>query len=284
MKLWFVSFIFLVATEVLAQTTNIDWKTCQNPERANITIPFNQKNEFVANCAPEVLYSWRESAVLEKMIEAQKKGVGPVKSHPGKQLYLSKTPLSSHSYGDTAARIKLKKDVRFIFANAESSVYENAVRDCPYYEKKYPKDYDKMVLVANLQYLEFQEYILCTDGPIESWSYGTSEHLNEVEKEFSYFKKHPEPGQHENVQASAPLAYTEENKKKYHCADYKNCMLSELEKRIKLHRDLVKKNMGQIFYLDPAATKESHFHSTKKYYYSLGNENTPSEIETGARQ
>lgn len=254
-----------------AEDKVIDWKICKQKELADATIPFNHEEKFNPDCAPEVIYTWRDQQFIAKIAEAQANGIGPVAQHPVKKMFFSKTPLSSHPYGQLAVRVKLKKDVKFIFAEGSQAIFPN--RDCEYYKNRYPADYDKMVLVAYLSSYKFQEYILCSDGLIESWSYGTPEQLQEMEKELAYFKANPKAGAHENARPGYALVLPYEQSGQ--CADGNPCQQKDLDERFKHHRE-VAKTQGTIFYLTSDKSRESHFKTTKKFYYSL---TTPNEMQ-----
>lgn len=248
---------------------SVDWKHCRYAVSGEkyTTIPFAKMNgEFVEECAPEVIYSWREDVSLEHMIQAEKNGKGIVASHPKKKLFTSKTPISSHGYGMTGVRIKLKDDVKFVYANSYGGGYD-INRDCEFYKQKYPEIYDQLVIVAYLDFYNFSEYILCSDKPIHSWSYGTKEHLLEIEKEYEYFLKNPKPGNHEAVKMDIPVIGSED------CPDYKNCSEEKFKERLKKHQDMIKENKGKIFFsADVEKNNKDHFYTKKEFYYSLSDQ------------
>lgn len=273
----------LLAVSSYAGTAqDVDWKTCKRESMGGIPIPFGQDGNFYPECAPEVLYSWRTDESLKSMVEKQKAGIGPVAGHPHGKLFATNSPLGSFPYGKNGVRIKLKEDVKYIFANRERGDFDgpgdekvpgystSPIRECSYYKKKYPKDYERIVLVAYLGfYKHFYEYILCTDGPIASWSYGTSEQNEEMKKHFSDFKENPNSGDHESVNPQYPLVSSDASNHK--CADFKPCSIADLNERMMSHEKMVNEKSGEVFYLDPnAKSAEDHFSRKYRYYYSSG--------------
>ena len=98
--------------------------------------------------------------------------------------------MGSFFYGDLALRIKLRKNVRFVFSNLEKTLPLDS-RDCEYYKKKYPKDFSKLVIAHVFTAKHgMSEYVLCSEGAVHSWSYGTPEQLVESQLEKDWIVTH----------------------------------------------------------------------------------------------
>ena len=267
MRFFLLIFFVLSFSSFANDRKSVDWKKCRRTvsDTGYTTIPFSKviQGEFIEECAPEVIYSWREDVSLEHMIQAAKMDKGIVASHPKKKLFAAKTPISSHGYGMTGVRIKLKDDVKFVSANNSWGTD----RDCDSYKHKYPENYKRLVIVAYLDYLNFSEYVICDDDAIHSWSYGTPEHFAEIEKEYAYFLKNPKSGEHEAVAMKNPVINSE------FCVDLKDCSEEKFKERMKRHQEMIKENKGKIFFsADVEKNKKDHFYTKKEFYYSLSDQ------------
>lgn len=100
-------------------------------------------------------------------------------------LYLWRTPVGSFGYGDLSIRIKLKPNVKF-------KLIGRFERKCPIS----PEQDANTVYVwdgQGMNHLEgYSEYILCSSGPVESWSYGMPQALEEIKRELTWIFTHSE--------------------------------------------------------------------------------------------
>ena len=154
------------------------WKSCERDDLGGATVPFSASGAFVPGCAPDVVYSWhKRSTVLAIAASSTPANVLPVKS-----FYTWRTPLSTFGYGDTLVRIKLKPNVRF----EPISVND---RDCSRLEGK-----DNVVYVdymgGPMWPANASEYLICSSGVVDSWSYGRAETLAEMERDAQWISTH----------------------------------------------------------------------------------------------
>jgi hypothetical protein len=97
-------------------------------------------------------------------------------------MYLWRTPLGTYGYNTASVRVKLKKGVHFAY------LHQNQ-RKCPID----PKQDSNTVYVSYLGSLGLRgwsEYILCSGGPVESWSTATPEGLKEMAAEEKWIHSH----------------------------------------------------------------------------------------------
>lgn len=133
-------------------------------------------------CYPEILYSWGDNKKLQDLISRMgKTPFGSVKFNPAHpNLWATISPVASFCYGLIPVRIKLKQHVWF------KSMLSRQRAD-PYMAKlaqffSYPK----------VEYL-FQglvDFAIDDSNAIESWSFGTPEHYDEIMREVEWMYTH----------------------------------------------------------------------------------------------
>jgi hypothetical protein len=150
------------------------WKACTSKDET--TSPIDALGYVLDKCTPDVLYSWLSKDQLLKLSNDSSK------EHllPQKATYTWKTPIGSFGYGDSLLRIKLRKGVRF-------KQIPHLNRNCSELQKQY--DLSQTVFVIKL-FDSYSEFLICGDASIHSWSFGTKEILEEVDKELKWIKRH----------------------------------------------------------------------------------------------
>lgn len=138
-----------------------------------VGIPFNKEGRFQKHCRPQVLYSWIAS--LDTI--NQKDLYWPFRRK--RAIFFHRTPLATSIYGSYSYRVKLKPNVRFKLVPWNEA----------HYKCLYPEWEKKKTVYVNQDRNGFSEYVLCSDGPVESWSFGMPEHLNEMKREFNLIKE-----------------------------------------------------------------------------------------------
>lgn len=235
------------ADKTPAANPGYTWKQCERPDLQNATWPWGADNHFRVECAPDTLYSWQSYENVMKWA----KGSTPQKVMPIDFLYLWRTPLGTYGYNQLSVRIKLKPGVRFVQIDDNN-------RHCPI-------DAAKDANSIYISYIPrvgqgYMEYLLCSSGPIESWSYGTPEHEKELKREKDWVSSH-DPSQYdsmkrgENDQAcfygfSIPDEHNDWSIKR---------LLSDLD----FMRDLVVSGSGRIFYAQGVPQDRARHFETK---------------------
>lgn len=136
-------------------------------------IPFEKNGKYNPNCRPQILYSWvGDSETID-----QKDHKWPFRRK--RAIFFHRTPLATSIYGSFSYRVKLKPNVKYKLV------------DWTYgYSKCYfPEAEKRNTVYVNQDKNGFSEYVLCSPEPVESWSFGTQEHLNEMDREFKLLKR-----------------------------------------------------------------------------------------------
>ncbi len=170
MKLfWF----FLFSTSLFARDLNF----CRNTSlHKGHSIPFNQKEKFVPQCAPKVLYSWQNSKRVEQWVrERTQKNILPLKENNlgDTALFMWIDSIGTFAYGDTAIKFLLKNNVKFKYIGADRFICKERF---PFFNKNIV--YVRFFRTAFGQ--EGSEYIICDETPIKSWSIFTRKHYQEA--------------------------------------------------------------------------------------------------------
>lgn len=154
------------------------FRKCFNDFTFGTSIPFQGKPDnytFRPECAPDVLYSWQKTHKINS--ESIKKSPLPNK----KFLFAWRTPLGTFGYGDTLIRMKLKKNIKYKWITAGQGFR------CP------QVDQDNTVYVHSYTFgffmLNAVDYILCSGGPVESWSIGLRGTQIEALKELKFVEE-----------------------------------------------------------------------------------------------
>lgn len=163
-----------VATENL-NLNGYAWKNCERNDLGRVTIPFNRDGTFRPECAPDTLYSWQTQEKIQKFV----KNLTPENILPFEELYTWRTPIASFGYANSSVRLKLKPNVKFQLIDG-------------FYAHNCSKSHAENTIFVYATKDGYSEYYLCSSGPIESWSYGTKEHLDEMKSEMAWIRTHSE--------------------------------------------------------------------------------------------
>jgi len=134
----------------------------------------------IPQCAPEVLYSWKTTKELNGYLsEMNLTG----RFLPFKDtLWLWRTPIGSFGYGDYVIRIKLKPHVKFYWNQSWDKT-----GGCKYLT---PAERKNTVIFGYYGGKNYNEYTICSDQVVESWSYGTPEIKTEMKNELQWIQDH----------------------------------------------------------------------------------------------
>lgn len=168
----FILVLFILVSSAFAQSAK--QKACDLKALKWTGIPFNKQGVFLEECRPQILYSWIERSETIK----QNDSIWPFRRETA--IFFHRTPLATSIYGAFSYRVKLKADVK----------YKLVPWDEAHYKCLYPEAEKKNTVYVNQDKNGFSEYVLCSSGPVESWSFGMNEHHQEMEREYAYIKKH----------------------------------------------------------------------------------------------
>lgn len=120
----------------------------------------NYQNNFYSDCNPDVLYSWGPEIKLKKIVlELKDEYIWGSKLNGTRGVWATISPVSSYAYGPIPIRLKLKKSAKFSETGSSWTITNFAARG---------------VLV---------DYFIPASSTLESISYGTPEHYDEIVKD-----------------------------------------------------------------------------------------------------
>lgn len=225
----------------------------------------NQNGYIVPECTPEILYSWGGFDKLNWFVN----NMGNSKSWPSpmpRGLFTTSSAAGTFGYGPVAIRIKVKPSVRFKLAVSP------AVSTCAGYfaNGTINRESAKNTIVSRLDLradgLSFLEYTICSSEVIDSWSYGKSEHFDEILRDHNwmltknyffwdaYAKNHGVDVYLDNTLDQAAAGYM---------TIYS---IESIQKRMGLLRALIQGGFGQIMAQNPEA-RARHFKVARPNYY-----------------
>ncbi len=128
---------------------------------------------LIEKCKPDTLYSWGPQVKLESL----QGWMGDPKNwvNDFRPLFMTRSPVGSFGYGPVPVRIKIRPDATWAVSNNGYSACSSASADT----KK------NTVFFRTESLLDI---VICSPAVIESWSYGTKEHYDEIIKEFRWIE------------------------------------------------------------------------------------------------
>ena len=183
------------------------WKKCITPKIGDTeskyrdvliyggtTAPFDKHGEFVPECAPDVLYSWTMPAFIASYVSGNSPesllDLGASKT----RLYGWRTPIGSFGFGRDSIRMKVRSTAKFIL---HKDILNDRLQeeDCKILKEKYGRN----TVYVNRTEDSFSEYFVCSDEPIESWSYHTNHHFAEMNEDLAYITQHDKDHEYDSL-------------------------------------------------------------------------------------
>jgi hypothetical protein len=163
--------IFLIMMLVLSSQAFS--KECDLKKMRWTGMPFDKDGKYHEECRPQILYSWIGSPETIKAQDIE----WPFRRKTA--IFFHRTPLATSIYGSFSYRVKLKPSVKF-----KEVPWNDA-----HYKCLYPEAEKKNTVYVNQDKNGFSEYVLCSSGPVESWSFGMDDHHQEMRREYTHIKK-----------------------------------------------------------------------------------------------
>jgi hypothetical protein len=234
----------------------------------------DKKKFLVDECKPDVLYSWGPEIKLDNMKERMPdnktwSGSPNYRQDNSSPLFMSMSPVSTFGYGDVSVRIKVKKTVPFKSGDISSSHAPNTIK------------------VRNEEL--FNDFTTKDSNVIESWSYGTPEHYDEIVRDIKRFKSQKRaqsyfsPAGKENSAADTKekverYSKTSGDEKLYYdlpqYGTYSNLDGYDfdetiLKQRLLRHIEMVVNGEGRIHYGSEACrNRVQHFRTKRRTYFN----------------
>jgi hypothetical protein len=177
MKTLLVGLFATIALSSFASTEQlkpaIDTAGCDLNKMKWVGMPFDKEGKFHDECKPQILYSWVGSPETINAADVR----WPFRRK--RAIFFHRTPLATSMYGTFSYRVKLKPNVKYKLVEWNTA----------HYKCLYPESEKKNTVYVNQDKNGFSEYVLCSHGPVESWSFGITEHHNEMKREFNLIKR-----------------------------------------------------------------------------------------------
>lgn len=163
---------------------------CHRDDMAGAYYLWNQNGEFLPQCAPEILYSWRSLTWLTSL---QNRHDNQNAHHHWPRIpdeafverYFWMTPLGTFGYGQGVLRVKLRPHIHF-------RAIERSQRHCSLFSEE-EKRTTVFMAVSRPPDTDayFTEFITCSEEVVESWSIDSSVAYEEALREFTWIIRNP---------------------------------------------------------------------------------------------
>jgi len=168
-----IGLLGIMSISAFSKVSHETVQTCNLDKMKWVGIPFDKNGRFQSNCKPQILYSWIDSP--ETINQTDMKWPFRRKS----AIFFHRTPLATSIYGTFSYRVKLKANVKYKLVEWNTA----------HYKCLYPEREKRNTVYVNQDKNGFSEYVLCSHGPVESWSFGLNGHLNEMKREYNLIKR-----------------------------------------------------------------------------------------------
>lgn len=165
------------------------WADCADPDRDHQPVR-SENGELLAKCQPDTLYSWGPDIKLFSILKKTSTRSEEWDQALITPIFAHINPVSTFGYGDYPIRIKLRRSTTFKY------YVENA--QAPVSKENYCKLLLNAETARNTVLVRYWmhsttsgvDYILCSVGPIHSWSFGTGSHYDEIVKSYQWSQSH----------------------------------------------------------------------------------------------
>lgn len=229
---------------------------CHGPGRYDYhLIKRGPDNKILPECIPDTLYSWGDYGKAKWFKDRYEKS-GDWSASLERDFFLARSPLATFGYGMVALRIKLKKNLNVVVSNHDEHRYKCSDFSA---EKK------KNLLIINQWNVGGNtglDHILCSMGPVESWSMGQKEHYDEVLRELNWIQNH-DFKEYELYYKSAGKDLLWDTSLDSNDFSWDQFLLNMLN-----FRQLIDNNMGKIVYQKGKEKSSDHFKTDFPIYYN----------------
>ena len=239
------------------------WKSCEE-KATSYNLTKNQDGVITPECSPDTLYSWGS---FEK-INWYRQNLKPGKNWSGtleRSLFTVSMPASTFGYGAIPMRFKLKKNTRIkLLKNPSVNTCEGYLNDGSLTQAEL-----KNTIIARYDDsigndLSLFEYIVCSSDVIESWSYSTPEHFDEILKDNQwkttqnyyfwegYFKKNG-VDQYIDADIGDPGV---------------DFSVESFTNRMTALKRFIRSGYGEVISRNPSLTRATHFQTAHPIYFN----------------
>lgn len=148
-----------------------DWRGCLDGKAARSPVKMTG-GQLDERCRPDTLYTWQDDRMVENFKQATS-GKHWAAGFGQASLYTHINPVATFAYGYASIRIKLRPNVNFKVFPLDGPSVNDFCND-------FLKPEERADTIVVRIFAGGTDYILCSTGPIESWSLGTQKHYDEV--------------------------------------------------------------------------------------------------------
>lgn len=227
---------------------------CQDPSASYHLVATGEDGSLLPECVPDTLYSWGDYGKL-KWFKDRYSTSGDWTAPFERDFFLTQSPLATFGYGEIPLRIKLRKDVKVILS--KSSADQRSCANLTTDEKA-----TSIILNRwNMFHGTGLDYILCSMGPVESWSFGTKEHYDEIVRDYQWIEK--------NNYKDYELYYKKDGVDQLWNTnlDGKTFTLEVLLKHLQINRELIDLKLGRV-YEQRSGLSKTHYQTKNPIYYN----------------
>jgi hypothetical protein len=230
------------------------YQSCSDPDRRFHII--KQKNGKIDKaCIPDTFYSWGD---FDKIAwYKQNMGDGKWIGELERPLFTTQSPVGTFAYGNVSMRIKIK-------ATTKVKYIEGSGR-CEVLTKKEKQDtmLIRYFTASGDNNYTGVDYIFCSTGPIESWSFGTRAHYDEIVRDYVWIENHNFKDYELYIKDGGVDKFIGLN------IDAHDFTEEKLQGNLNLHRQMANLRAGKVFYAPGAdQNPDSHFMTRKPIYYN----------------
>lgn len=226
-------------------SVGFEWRNCIDDLDGGHPILALETNSA---CRGDTFYSWGSLSKIESLKSVMSNTSWQKKMQP---LYLARTPIGSFGYGLYAVRVKVRADVQW-------KRIDYGVIPCS------TGDIDKTIFFRTKPVYESSlfDIIVCSPQVIESWSYGTKEHYDEIVKDVEWTI---------NMKRSEDITEMYINDPKFLNAqgiDGMDFRIEGLNPRLRAHLKISLENTGEVFAHPLLKRKHEHFQTNYSIYFN----------------
>lgn len=246
------------------QEVGFPMKICEVKEhRYHLTK--NEAGYLTKECSPEVLYSWGSFDKLQwftNNLNDKKKWVSPLP----RGLFTTPSAAGTFGYGPIAIRLKIKPSARFkLLVSPPFSTCDDYVSGRQIKAAEYQNTIIVRLDLRSDGY-SFADYTVCSPEVIESWSYGTKEHFDEILRDHNWMTTQHYYNWDAYVKLNGVDKYLDNTLDNSWAENSTTYSLEVIQRRMSLQRALIEGGFGEILFNNPA-NKQKHFKITKPNYF-----------------
>lgn len=229
---------------------------CRVPEKGYHTIKTDAQGVLLKECQPDTLYSWGPALKKDSLETWMGNDAWVTSMRP---LFMTRSPVATFGYGPIPVRIKLKPNLNWVYTSQAHSICGSVSES----DKQTTVYYRTMNWSGNIHLLD---YIICSPGPIASWSYGLKEHYDEIVKDYNWIRKKEDREFELYLSGGNQLQYL------YGGIDGHDFSEYSLIRYLGIMQSMIKNNSGKVHFnpdipKDQRTTSE-HFKTSIPIYYN----------------